>query len=57
MHFQVKERKLEILMADWKKEKKSNILKAAREQIKARKKMLKEVRDSIEKRNGREPKI
>lgn len=44
-------------MADWKKEKKSNILKAAREQIKARKKILKEVRDSIEKRNGREPKI
>lgn len=42
------------MMAESKSEKKMNILKAAREQAKATKKVLKEVRNSIEKRKGRD---
>lgn len=40
-------------MSDWKKESKQNILKTAREQEKATKKILKKVREDIEKRNGK----
>ncbi|MER2008602.1 MAG: hypothetical protein ABS939_14215 [Psychrobacillus sp.] len=38
-------------MTGWKEENKPNILKTAREQSKARKKILKEVRETIEKNN------
>lgn len=43
-------------MTDRKTYKNPNILKTAREQVKAQKKILKEVRDSIEKRNGKDAK-
>lgn len=46
----------DVIMTDRKTYKNPNILKTAREQVKAQKKILKEVRDSIEKRNGKDAK-
>lgn len=40
-------------MSEWKNVNKHNILKTSKEQTKAVKKILKEVREDIEKRNGK----